>query len=180
MRKKLFIIDGPDGAGKTTLAEKLSDIYNIPIYHLTYYKDKVEHQRQFDRATRMIIEWCKSPDEGFILDRYILSELAYQAVYRPDEPLIEDAQNMLEVMEHRATLGDIEIIIALPEDKERWLEHFKKLEESREEMYSSEKISQVYDEYYKHWKKMRYNRNVTRYDLFENMKGENKKVIKNI
>lgn len=111
---------------------------------------------------------------GFILDRYILSELAYHDVYRPDEPLIEDAWNMLEVMEHRASLGDIEVIFTLPEDKERWVEHFKKLEATREEMYSSEKISQVYDEYYKHWEKMRYNKHVYRYDLFENMEGQNK------
>ena len=47
--EKVFIIDGPDGTGKTTLANKLSEIYNIPIYHLTYYKDQKKFQKQFDK-----------------------------------------------------------------------------------------------------------------------------------
>ena len=56
---KVFILDGPDGTGKTTLATKLSEIYNIPIYHLTYYDDREKFQRQFDKATEMITDWIR-------------------------------------------------------------------------------------------------------------------------
>lgn len=59
--KKVFILDGPDGTGKTTLAKKLSEIYNIPIYHLTFYADRARHQQQFDIATKKLIEWCLHP-----------------------------------------------------------------------------------------------------------------------
>ena len=57
--EKVFILDGPDGTGKTTLATKLSEIYNIPIYHLTYYKDREKFQNQFNTATEMINQWVR-------------------------------------------------------------------------------------------------------------------------
>lgn len=180
MRKKVFIIDGPDGTGKTTLAKKLSNAYNIPILHLTYYTDPVKHEAQFIKATEMIKEWICTGEGGFIIDRYILSEFVYRKIYRPDCPLIKDAELMYEFMEHRAATGEIEVIITLPENRTLWLEHFKMLEDSREEMYSSEKMIDVYEEYLSHWKKMRYNKHVMRYDLFENMEGENKELIKDI
>lgn len=174
MKKKIFILDGPDGTGKTTLATKLSDIYNIPIFHLTYLNDPEEHAKQFSKAVDKIMDWVKDKNEGFILDRFILSELAYRNVYRPEQPLIKDAKSIYDFMEHRAALGEIEVIITLPYDKDRWFQQFQELEKNREEMYTSEKISEVYDEYLKHWKKLRYNRNVMRYDMFENMDGANK------
>jgi thymidylate kinase len=178
MKKKCIIVDGPDCTGKTTLCEKLSDMYNIPIYHLTYYEDPERHYSQFKQATEMMLDWIRNGHEGgFILDRYILSEYAYRNVYRPEVPLVKDADLMMEILEHRAALGEIEVIITLPEDKERWFEAFKKAEQEREEMYTSEKISKVYDEYLNLWKKLRYNKNVLRYDMFENMSGKNKNTI---
>lgn len=180
MRKKIFILDGPDGTGKTTLATKLSEIYNIPIFHLTYYKDPKKHADQFYKVTDMITDWISNKKDGFIIDRYILSELVYRKVYRPDQPLLNGADLMYEFMEHRAATGEIEVIITLPRDKERWFEQFKKLEQTREEMYTSEKMSEVYDEYLNHWQKLRYNKNVMRYDMFENMDGANKGKILNI
>ena len=178
MKKKCIIIDGPDCTGKTTLCQKLSDMYNIPIYHLTYYDNPERHYSQFKEATEMMLDWIRNGHEGgFILDRYILSEFAYRNVYRPELPLVKDADLMMEILEHRAALGEIEVIITLPEDKERWFEAFKKAEQEREEMYTSEKISQVYDEYLKLLKKLRYNKNVLRYDMFENMSGDNKNKI---
>jgi hypothetical protein len=74
-------------------------------------------------------------------------------------------------------LSSLEVIFSLPYDKNKWFEAFKKAEQEREEMYTSEKISQVYDEYLKLWKKLRYNKNVLRYDMFENMSGDNKNKI---
>lgn len=84
---------------------------------------------------------------------------------------------MLELTEHRAATGEIDVIIALPEDRSKWFELFQSLCDEREEMYSGEKMLKVFDEYETLWKKMRYNKHVYRYDLFENMKGENKNKI---
>ena len=112
--------------------------------------------------------------------RYILSEIIYRKIYRPDEPLIKEAEFMYEFMEHRAAIGEIEVIIALPENRDKWFQHFSKLCEEREEMYSTEKILEVYEEYLEHWKKLRYNKHVMRYDLFENMEGQNKNKVTDI
>lgn len=180
MRKKIFILDGPDGTGKTTLATRLSEVYNIPIFHLTYFEDPEKHAEQFRKATTKILGWLMNKSDGFIIDRYILSELVYHKVYRPELPLLDDAYFIYEIMEHRAATGEIEVIITLPRDKERWFEQFKELEKNREEMYTSEKMSEVYDEYLNYWKKLRYNKNVMRYDMFENMNGANKGKILNI
>jgi len=180
MRKKVFIIDGPDGTGKTTLANRLSEIYNIPIFHLTYYDDPDKHAAQFRKVYEMIKEWISNPQEGFIIDRFILSEIIYHNVYRSNKSPIADTDLLYEFMEHRAATGEIEVIIALPEDRYKWYENFKQLEKTRDEMYSSEKILHVYDEYLKYWKKLRYNKHVMRYDLFENMEGTHKNKITNI
>lgn len=80
---KIFIVDGPDGTGKTTLCRKLSDLYNIPVYHLTYFSDTKKHVSQFDKANKLFQDKIYKPDEdGFILDRYLLSEYVYASVYR--------------------------------------------------------------------------------------------------
>lgn len=159
MAIRTFIIDGPDGTGKTTLGNILSKIYNIPLVHLTYYEDIEKHQEQFDQAADLV----KRP---VILDRYIFSEIAYRNVYRPNEIGIQNIDKMQNFILNN---DNIDIIIALPENKEKWLENFKILEQNREEMYSSEKMGQIYDEYYKIWQNIRYNKNVFRYDMFENL-----------
>lgn len=145
--------------GKSTLGNILSKIYNLPIVHLTYYKDIIKHQEQFDYASDLV----KKP---VILDRYIFSEIAYRNVYRPNEMGIQNINKMEEFILNN---DNIDIIITLPKNKEQWLDNFKILEQNREEMYSSEKIGQIYDEYYKIWQNIRYNKNVFRYDMFENI-----------
>lgn len=176
--KKVFILDGPDGSGKTTLASKLQDIYDIPIYHLTYYPDREKFQRQFDIVSSMLKEYFAGKRDGFILDRHIFSEIAYQRAYRPNVPLIDGAAEILEMVEHRAAMGELDIIFALPYDRSQWFENFTKLSNEREEMYSGPKMLDVYEEYLKLWKTMRYNKNVYRYDFFQNMEGKNKLTLK--
>lgn len=63
----VYIIDGPDGTGKSTLANKLSDTFKLPIYHLTYFSDPELHNEQFSNALNLL----RNSDTGFILDRYI-------------------------------------------------------------------------------------------------------------
>jgi thymidylate kinase len=144
--------------GKSTLANLLSNIYKYPIVHLTYYNDVQKHQKQFDDASKLV-------GSNIILDRYIFSEIAYKNVYRPNEKGISNTDELLDGILDKP---QVDIIFSIPADKERWLKNFKILEQQREEMYSSEKMGEVYDEYLKLWEKLRYNKNVFRYDLFEN------------
>lgn len=99
-------------------------------------------------------------------------------MYRPDIPLIDGAAEILEMVEHRTAMGELDIIFALPYDRSQWFENFIKLSNEREEMYSGPKMLDVYEEYLKLWKTMRYNKNVYRYDFFQNMEGKNKLTLK--
>ena len=76
--------------------------------------------------------------------------------------------------------GQVDIIFTLPHDKNKWYNFFTALSEQREEMYSGDKMLDVYEEYFKLWKKIRYNRNVYRFDLFENAIGEHKEKLYNL
>lgn len=67
-----IIIEGPDGAGKTTLARELGEHLKWPVQHLTGSDDKVFMRNQFMNA---------SVRNNVILDRYIISNLAYSYVF---------------------------------------------------------------------------------------------------
>lgn len=177
---KCIILDGPDCTGKSTLASKLSEAYNIPIYHLTYYEDPIKHNEQFNKMNHKIGVFNDNINaEGFILDRYVFSEIVYKNVYRPDQPVTYPVDEYMWGNLYRGIMtGNVEVIFTLPEDRERWFEMFKVIEQERKEMYTSEKMYEVYDNYLDFWNKWCYNRNVSRYDFFKNMDGYNKgKVI---
>lgn len=67
-----IILEGPDGAGKTTLAERMAKKLGLPVMHLTGIKDEKLLTKQFNIALN---------SEDVILDRYIFSNLAYHAVF---------------------------------------------------------------------------------------------------
>ena len=51
---KVYILEGPDGSGKTTLGQKLADTHGCEYVHLTYYKDEEAMQTQFYDVIRRI------------------------------------------------------------------------------------------------------------------------------
>lgn len=169
---KCIILEGPDCTGKTTLANKLADIYDIPIYHLTYYQDKEKHLNQFLDASKKIREFVSdlrifnAKNKGFILDRYIFSEYVYNKVYRPESSLIQGYFEMANNLDYYLRHNDVELIFTLPDDKERWINFFKEQENIREEMYTSEKMDKVYDNFNILYNNMQYP-SVFKYNLFK-------------
>ncbi len=69
-----YIIDGPDGCGKSTLANALSDITGGVIR--AWHKDST----YLEYATRLL-----DPDWNEIWDRCFIDERVYQPVMRPGE-----------------------------------------------------------------------------------------------
>lgn len=67
-----IILEGPDGSGKTTLAEALCKKTGFPVVHLTYIKDPELMEKQFYTVMRM---------NEVILDRYVLSNMAYSHIF---------------------------------------------------------------------------------------------------
>jgi thymidylate kinase len=72
----LIIIEGPDGAGKTTLAESLSEMLNARIVH--FGTDK-ESKTLINKYTEIMLS---SQNENLIIDRLWISEMIYSKVMR--------------------------------------------------------------------------------------------------
>jgi thymidylate kinase len=78
----IIILEGPDGSGKTTLAQKLQDLYNLDYHHegptpnvdsvLQYYIDT------FDNITK---------NDNIVIDRFALGECVYGPTLRGKDQL---------------------------------------------------------------------------------------------
>ena len=103
----IIIIEGPDGAGKTTLAEKISKQTKYPIRHRT--KPANEEEKKL-----MMAQYLQDIKAGknFIFDRCWYSEMAYGPVMR-DNSVITYPQ-MYELEEALAKVGAIIIYCTGP------------------------------------------------------------------
>jgi|TARA_Y100000310_G_scaffold309357_1_gene353370 thymidylate kinase len=83
---KRIIFEGPDGCGKTTLSQIISDIYNIPVY-------TSPHRHKIDKNETLllnILKWgipeqlqlIQTCDSKIIYDRFFPSEFVYSSVYK--------------------------------------------------------------------------------------------------
>ena len=75
----IILIEGPDGAGKTTLANKLADILHCENVHMSYPKTEEEKQQMFQQYLAII---TSNSNKNIILDRCWYSEMVYGPVKR--------------------------------------------------------------------------------------------------
>lgn len=158
-RYPIFVLDGPDGTGKTTLANGLREYLGARYIHLTYrFKDKMHlyHGAAIRLAARL------AERQPVILDRWWPSEIVYAEAYRGGSKFTKHYF----LLEHVATQLGVTYVICLPKDRERYLQHYEVLKGEREEMYD-EGLNRVYDGY--DWlmdQYFSYRENVIRYDMF--------------
>ena len=77
--KNIYVLEGPDGAGKTTLARHIADITKGSILHCSYNNDiNIEeyHNETIQAAKRL------SKFGAIIIDRWALSEFIYGTIFR--------------------------------------------------------------------------------------------------
>ena len=82
----ILIIEGPDGSGKTTLANKISQQTSWPIIHRTQPKSDDEKKTMMDSYLEVI-----SSGRNCIFDRSWYSEMVYGPIMR-DTSVISYAQ----------------------------------------------------------------------------------------
>ena len=139
-RRPIFILEGPDGVGKTTLAKELVRQTNGKYIHLRYrWPDRI-----FDYHTAAI-RYAARSDTAVIIDRWWPSEAVYASCYRGGSPWPLQGRIADRVARK---LGAV-YIYCLPDSVEDAVRKHKKLQRIRYEMYSN--IRAVTDMYWKMW-----------------------------
>lgn len=136
----IFVIDGVDASGKTTLAMCMAHKLNCQYIHHTFKK---HWSQRYLFEHHLDFVWTYNEEEHMVIDRSWPSNIIYGKVFRNNDhevnnPMIKKVLRIL----------GCTYIFAIPEPI-LWKELFEKMCEEREEMYAHhfEKLSQVYDEY---------------------------------
>ena len=134
----IFVIDSPDGCGKSTLAQEFVKEFDAKHLHLTYrFKDRMPeyHLAAFDLALRY------SQRRPVVLDRWWPSEIVYSHVFRGGH----NYGYYTRMLDRLALRHAVQYIFCMPPDKESYLAHFNKVKQTRQEMFDD--MSKVYDGY---------------------------------
>lgn len=128
----IILVEGPDGTGKTTLCEELKK-KGFEYIHLG-------KEREVNLVYNKLIKYLQDNKDrkDIVIDRAYISNIIYSNIYG-DSGYIS-LENLLKIH----NLIDL-IILTIPKDKERYLNHFYKLKNIRKELYSS--MEKVYDLY---------------------------------
>lgn len=142
--KGIIIIDGPDAAGKTTLAKKICE--KIPTAEYVHL-GKPNKGFAWDEHKTALINAINTMKKGklAVIDRHFLSEAVYGSVYREGSEYAYAARHVDRLLYR---FGGIRVICAPPVDYV--LETHKKMIEVREEMYH-DKMYEVAKKYIEIW-----------------------------
>lgn len=148
-KQKIFIVEGPDCSGKTTVCRFFSKLYKLPIVHLTYFPNQKEMEKQFERVYQLIHGLLHyRPLAGIIFDRFVASNRIYSNVLKNSLPS-EWLEKIEELLNTTSRYYDVTFINCLPEDKQNYLNHYKEIASKRKELCGDdlEVVSSIYDEY---------------------------------
>lgn len=128
----IIILEGPDGCGKTTLAEHLIEKFNVEYIHLTWSEDleKVMDEYQIealDAAKEL------SKEKLVIIDRHWLSEVVYSNVYRNGSQWNGLHQSLMYIINEAKAIN----VVCFPENINDYHAHYEQLKTEREEMYDN-------------------------------------------
>lgn len=138
--RKLYILEGPDGGGKTTLGKELSARLSVPVDNHGPYKGEQQIWKHYFDS--MIPAY--SGERDVILDRCWLAEPIYGEVYRDGLNRVEHWQQR--ILEYVARECSAVIIWCLP-PYQKCLDAFNGRRE-QEMLDSTEQLKRVYDLYW--------------------------------
>lgn len=179
-KKYIYVVEGPDCSGKTTVCKEIQRCTGYPIYHMRYFSDEKKMNAQFEWIEKYLKHWLYDDGDGkgIILDRFVLSNQVYQSVFK-DGPIVKNSQALYDFLVKEQTFANVTFVNCLPSDRERWLKFFEKMSKEREEQYTDIErmriIHEKYDEnfYYKYNFAFHHNKGIEIrslfYDLFLEM-----------
>lgn len=139
-------LDGPDAAGKTTLATEFCKRYGADYIHLTYIKDHRDMWKE-DYLALWRAQCNLDRGRSVVLDRGIISENIYSRVYRGGSQLISEMRQLDRVLMRLCAVQ----VLAVP-DVDSAVKRHAAEHDQREEMYApSPQIEQVARAYHDAW-----------------------------
>jgi thymidylate kinase len=155
----IVVLEGPDGAGKTTLAKYLCEHHSFKYLHSTYrFKDRMDlyHWAQLELALKL------AQHSPVVIDRWYMSEFVYAKVYRGGSrwPM------MGRLLDRVALKHGITYVWCVPLDALKYAQRFETLRASRVEMYDHS-LEQVRQEYLAQYKRVEGRLDHLHYDMGE-------------
>lgn len=92
VKKTLLIVEGPDGAGKTTLIKSITAKTKATVIH--FDKPKPDED-SFLMYLRVMVDALRDENEVLIMDRAWYSEIVYHAIMRPDTAELLDKEQII-------------------------------------------------------------------------------------
>lgn len=78
----IFVLEGPDGAGKTTLGHKMAEMLECEYVHATWDKQTNEHMDVYHTSYLLKMIHASAEGRSIVVDRWWPSETAYASVFR--------------------------------------------------------------------------------------------------
>jgi len=164
----IFVVEGPDGTGKTTLANELKGAGHV--LHARYRFPQKMHQYHWALLSRALKKNKDfMPNYNVVIDRLWISELIYGAVYRNGEYTAD----YFDTMDRALRILNIPTVFCLPKDPEAYFERYTALCRERDEMYQmDDKFKQLTYAYINLFNEMKHRPDVFLYteDNWEDMK----------
>lgn len=148
----IYILEGPDGVGKTTLARAIQDKTKGHLLHASFNKDwdiEMYHLQLIDTALEL------DQYQDVIIDRWTPSEAVYGKVFRGSESYNTD--RFLENISDRSNLVNPSVAKWIYCRNDKAVENHLKNKEERTEMFDDmTKIVEGFDKYMTKSKKLGY------------------------
>lgn len=156
----IYLLEGPDGTGKTTFAKYLvnkaiEEKRTCLYFHCTNTSSKYKSPDEGYSILLEDLKHYKELDYDIVLDRAWISNIIYTKVFEPVKDRVSEflCKELLKVTDRP--------IICLPKDRSKYLQRFEELRQTREEAYNS--MEKIYDEFDK------FAKDCFRYDFFDHM-----------